>query len=185
MVEGNGNLATIQPTAKAQRTQRKKGHITFSLLQISRYARHFLFILVRTKHICRVDPEFGHLDGVRRDRDKMLRDGTLIASEPPHGPIPSRAGIGHRLQGREGLGGDDEEGFCRIEVARRFREICPIDIGDEPERDGPVAIMFERLICHHRPQVRAADTDVDDVADASPRVARPRTAAHAFRKRGC
>lgn len=41
MVEGNGNLATIQPTAKAQRTQRKKGHITFSLLQISRYARHF------------------------------------------------------------------------------------------------------------------------------------------------
>ncbi len=42
-----------------------------------------------------------------------------------------------------------------------------------------VAVVLERLVGHHRPEVGAADADVDDVADALAGVALPRAAADA------
>src|SRR5258707_15656977 len=44
--------------------------------------------------------------------------------------------------------------------------------------------MLERLVGHHRPQIGAADADVDDVADWLAGVAAPRTAAYAIGKIG-
>ena len=40
-----------------------------------------------------------------------------------------------------------------------------------------VAVMLQRLVGHHRPEVRAADADVDDVADPLAGVALPLAAA--------
>ena len=42
-----------------------------------------------------------------------------------------------------------------------------------------VAVVLQRLVGHHRPEVGAADADVDDVADALAGVALPRAAADA------
>ena len=38
--------------------------------------------------------------------------------------------------------------------------------------------MLERLVRHHRTEVRSADTDVDDIANALARMAFPRSAPH-------
>ncbi len=44
--------------------------------------------------------------------------------------------------------------------------------------------MLQRLVSHHRPEVGAADADVDDVANSLSGVAFPGTAAHAIGKVG-
>ena len=74
--------------------------------------------------------------------------------------------VGHGLQRGEGLGGDDEQRLGGIEVANRLGEIRAVDVGDEAEGHGPLAIVLQRLIGHDRPEIRAADADIDDVADA-------------------
>ena len=93
-------------------------------------------------------------------------------------------GVGHRLQGREGLRGDDEQRFRRIEIVDRFGEIGAIDVGNEAEGHVAVAVMLERFVGHHRPEVGAADADVDDVANALAGVALPVAAADAVAKAG-
>ena len=55
----------------------------------------------------------------------------------------------------------------------RFHEVGAVDVGNEPEGHRPVAVMLERLVGHHRPEVGAADADVDHVADAFAGVALP------------
>jgi hypothetical protein len=44
------------------------------------------------------------------------------------------------------------------------------------------AEVFQSLVSHYWPEVRAADADVDDVADALARVTFPRIASHALGK---
>ena len=88
-------------------------------------------------------------------------------------------GVGHRLQRREGFRRDDEQRLRRIEVVDGLREVGAIDVRHEAERHGAVAVMLEGLVGHHRPEVGAADADVDDVADALAGVALPGAAADA------
>ena len=109
----------------------------------------------------------------------MPGDRLGIAAKAPERPIARALRVGHRLQRREGLRGDDEQRFRRIEIARRFDEIGAVDVGDEAERHGAVAVVLERLVGHHRPEVGAADADIDDVADALAGVALPLAAADA------
>src|SRR5215467_11130603 len=45
-----------------------------------------------------------------------------------------------------------------------LREVGAIDVRYEAERHGAVAVMLEGLVGHHRPEVRAANTNVDHVA---------------------
>src|SRR5262249_44889518 len=65
-------------------------------------------------------------------------------------------------------------------VSDGFREVGAVDVGDEPERHGALAVVAERLVGHDRPQIRAADADVDDVADALSGVALPGAALYAL-----
>src|SRR5262249_17213274 len=59
-----------------------------------------------------------------------------------------------------------------------------VDVGHEAKSHSAIAVMLERLICHHRAEVGAAYADVDDVADALSGVTLQLTAADAVRKRG-
>ena len=93
---------------------------------------------------------------------KCLATAFFIA-ERLHAPIAGGAGIGERFQRREGLGGDDEERFGGVEIARRLDEIGAVHIGDEAAGQVAVAVVPERLIRHHRAEVRAADADIDDI----------------------
>ena len=61
----------------------------------------------------------------------------------------------------------------------RFGKIGPVHIGDEAERHGAIAVMLQRLIGHDRPQVGAADADIDDIDDSFAGVAFPFAAANA------
>ena len=56
-----------------------------------------------------------------------------------------------------------------IEVAGRLDEVRAVDVRDEAERQVAAAVVAERAIGHHGPEIRAADADVDDVADRLPR----------------
>ena len=130
------------------------------------------------EHVGGVDAELGHLRGIRRNRDEMLRHGFGIVAKARQRPVTRALSVRHRLQRRERLGRDDEQRFRGIEVAGRFHQVGAVDVGNEPERHGPVAVMLECLVGHHRPEVGAADADVDDVANAFAGVALPGAAAH-------
>jgi hypothetical protein len=64
-----------------------------------------------------------------------------------------------------------------LEVARRLGEIRAIHIRDETEGHVALAVVFQRLVGHHRPEVGAADADVDYISDAFAGMALPRAAA--------
>ena len=137
-----------------------------------------------TEHVGRVDAERSHSPGVGRDGDEVLRHGLGVAAERREQPLARALCVGHRFERREGLRRHDEERLCRIEVTRGLDEVEAVDVRDEPERQRSVAVVTERLVSHHGPEVRAADADVDHVPDSSVRVARPRPAAHAVGKAG-
>ena len=134
--------------------------------------------LPEPEHVVGVDPERGDLLGVGRDRDEVLRDRRLVAAEAGQRPLAGGAGVGHRLQRREGLRGDDEQGLLGVEVAGRLDEVGAVDVGDEAEGHLAPAEVAQRLVGHHRAEVGAADPDVDDVADRPAGVADPLAAAH-------
>ena len=114
----------------------------------------------------------------------MFGDSLGVASKAAKRPIARAFGVGHRLQRREGLRADDEQRFRRIEIPSRLHEIAAIDVRDESKRHAAVAVIFERLIRHHRPEVGAADADIDDVADAFAAVAFPLAASDALSEVG-
>ena len=87
--------------------------------------------------------------------------------------LPRRGRIGHRLERREGLRGDDEQRLARIEALGCLGEIGAVDIGDEAGLDIGVAVDAQRAVGHLRPEIRAADADIDDIADALAGVSLP------------
>jgi hypothetical protein len=135
-----------------------------------------------TEHVGCVDAKLRNFRGVGRDGDKMVGDRCLVA-ERVQQPAPRRVCVGHCLLRGEGFGGDDEECPRWIEVAHRLGKIGAVNVGDEAEAHITCTVVAQRFIGHHRPQVRAADADVDDVADALTSEALPRAAAHAFGER--
>ena len=94
-------------------------------------------------------------------------------SRPPWSK-PSRSS---RRSRRKSLRTDDEQGFCRVEIAHDFLEVGAVDVGDEAERHVALAVVAQCLVRHHRAEVRAADADADDVADALAGVSAPLAAA--------
>jgi hypothetical protein len=92
-------------------------------------------------------------------------------------------GVGHRLERREGLRGDDEQGLVCDEIMGRCGEVGRVDIGDEAEREVALCVVAQRVVGHHGPEVGAADADRDDVADRPSRVPGPLTRANTVRER--
>ena len=106
----------------------------------------------------------------------------FVAPETRQRPVAGRVGVGHGLQGGKGFRRNDAEGFRRIKILDRLGEVGAIDIGNESERHGAVAVVLERLVGHYRPQVGAPDADVDDVPNRLAGVAQPGAAADAVGK---
>ena len=134
------------------------------------------------EHIGGIDAEFGHPFGVGGDRDKMPGHGFFIVPETRQQPVACRMGVGHGFQGGKGFGRDDEEGFRRIQIPDRLREIGGIHIGNETEGQGAFAVVSEGFVGHYRPQIGAPDADVDDVSNGLPRMSLPGAAPHAVGK---
>ena len=125
-------------------------------------------------------PNFGDLVGVGGDGHEVLRAPRAASPEAGEQPFPGRLGVGDRLQGGEGLRADDEKRLGRVEVALSPRQMsAPSTLETKRTRSGPVGERQQRLVRHGRPEVRAADADVDDVLDPLAGEAAPLPAAHA------
>jgi hypothetical protein len=76
-----------------------------------------------------------------------------------------------------------EETMNSVSAGSRSRvasaKSVPSTLETKAEGQVALAVVPQRLVGHHRPQVRAADADVDDVADALAGVALPLAAADA------
>ena len=131
------------------------------------------------EHVGGVDAEGGDRLGVGRDRDEVLGH-RLRTAQPLDQPGPRRARVGHRLLGGEGLGGDDEQCARRVEPGQRIDKVRAVDVRHEVRPEIGALVGPERLADHHRPEVRAADPDIDDVGDPLARGPLPLPAAHAL-----
>ena len=78
-----------------------------------------------------VDAEGGHLVEVRRQGHEVVLDGVL--AEGVHQPGPGGAGVGHGLEGGEGLGGDDDQGAGGVEATQVPVEVGAVHVGHEAE----------------------------------------------------
>ena len=85
-------------------------------------------------------------------------------------PFAGRLGIGHRLDGGEGLGGDDEQRRLGLQTLQRVGDVRAVDIGDEMGARA-VVVGRKRQRRHRRAEIGAADADIDDVGDLSCRSA--------------
>ena len=65
-----------------------------------------------------------------------------------------------------------------IQIGDGFGEVGAVDVRDEPEGQGTIAVVPQRLVGHDRPEIRPADADVDDVADSLAGVAGPGAASN-------
>ena len=136
------------------------------------------------ERVRRIDPELLDRLEVGRHRDHVPRDRALVAAKAVEEPLPRAPGVRHRLDRRKGLRGDDHERPLRVEVAERLDELRRVDVGDEPERRLAVAVGPQRLVRHRRPEVGAADADVDHRSDRLAGVASPLSRANLRRERG-
>mmetsp|Transcript_53784 Transcript_53784/g.126936 ORF Transcript_53784/g.126936 Transcript_53784/m.126936 type:complete len:559 (+) Transcript_53784:879-2555(+) len=110
----------------------------------------------------RVDAKGRSGRGVAAGGDEVARHvRTACGQEPGLG----RLRIGQRFLGREGLGRDDEQRVLGIEACQHRRKVMAVDIGDEMQLQVTPPKSLQRLHDHRRPEVAAADADMDDVRD--------------------
>ena len=97
-----------------------------------------------------------------------------------------RRGIGHRLDGGEGLGRNDEQRCFRIQQFQRIGNMRAVDVGNEMQARA-IMIGCQRQRRHDRAKIGTADTDVDHVGDLLAGCSLQRTGADAVGKdaHGC
>ncbi|MDH6433436.1 hypothetical protein M2158_001913 [Streptomyces sp. SAI-144] len=134
------------------------------------------------EHVGRVDAEVRHLLGVRRQRHEVPGDRLLIRLQLIEQPRARRGGVGDRLDGGEGLRGDDEQRLGRVQVAGGLVQVGAVDVRHEADGEVAVGEAAQHLVGHRGAQVGAADADVDDVLDAAAGVAGPLAGADPVRE---
>ena len=82
-------------------------------------------------------------------------------------PCLGRMRVGHGFGGGEGFRRDQKQRALRFAMRQHTGQFLPIDVGDEMHAPGWRGEFRQRQRHHLRPQVRAADADVDDIGDRS------------------
>ncbi|KAG1649233.1 hypothetical protein GQR58_029198 [Nymphon striatum] len=112
------------------------------------------------EHVRRVDTERFDPLGVCGNRNEVTGDGGLVVQRSEQ-PRARGASVRHGLDGGEGLGRDDKERGCRIEIDEGSFECCHVDVGNEAHCEFGGSEMSQCTSGHERPKIRAANTDVD------------------------
>ena len=121
--------------------------------------------LPEAEHVGRVDAE------VRRPPSAFVLTATkcrATAASPSASTSQARAvwAFDERLHRRERLRRHDEQRRGGVEPGELAGDVGPVDVGHEAGGELGVAERIERPVRHRRPEVAAADADVDDRADA-------------------
>src|ERR1043166_2814248 len=69
-----------------------------------------------------------------------------------------------------------------MQITYGFRKVRAVDVGNEAEDRIPLAVKLERLICHNRPKIGTADSDIDYTPNAFSRVTCPSACTDAVGK---
>lgn len=102
---------------------------------------------LEAKHVLAVDAELGDLGLVGGEGDKVLGNLALVVGlleEPGLGSV----GVGARLGGGKGLGGDEEEGGLGVGVLEGLGHVSAVNVGDEVEGHVVGAVVLEGLGDH-------------------------------------
>ena len=102
----------------------------------------------------------------------MPGDRALVA-QLINAPRARCVGVGQSLQRGEGLGADDEQRFGGVQVAGRLDQCSGIHVGHKTAAQVTLAVMAQGLAGHGRAEVRPADANIDDIADALATVTSP------------
>lgn len=129
------------------------------------------------EHILLRDPEPSNRLLVRRECNEVLRDMRLVLRGLEE-PFLRRLGIRDGLLGSERLGGDDEQRALGIARAHSLGEMGTIDVRNEVSREVALRVILQRLGDHHRSEIGATDTDVDDGVDRLASISLPRPIPH-------
>ena len=137
-----------------------------------------------------IDAEGLDLVQRRGDGDEVLGYGLLLllcgeARVLPQGaqqPLPHQAGVGEGLLRGEGLRRDDHQGGLGIEILRGGVGVGGVDVGDEAGLETVLGQGLQRLVDHHRPEIAAADADVQHGLDPLAGHAGPLTGADLVRE---
>ena len=87
-------------------------------------------------------------------------------------PALGRLRVGHGLNGGEGFASDQKKGATGLEVRQGCGQFMAIHIADEMQTLARRGEGVQRQYRHLRPQIRAANADVDDVGDGGIRTHR-------------
>ena len=107
-------------------------------------------------------PKRRGLDVAGRGDEVLVDAGAAVGQEPG---LRGR-GVGERLLGREGLAGDQEQRLVGVDPRQHRGDVVAVDVGDEVKRQAGVGERGQRPHRHLRPEVAAADADVDDVTQS-------------------
>ena len=118
--------------------------------------------VLEPEHAVGVDPELRGLAQCRRERGELAGG---VRHRPPH-PVARGRGVGHRLDGGEGLGPHDHQRPSGIQVLQRVVRVGPIHVRDEMHAR-PVVIGRKRAHRHRGAKVGPADPDVHHVRVAA------------------
>lgn len=135
--------------------------------------------------LTRVNPKLLDQLQVGRHRHHVLGDGLRpqLGGQPrPHGPR-----VEHRLDGRERLGDDDDEGGLRGEAVERAGDVDRVHVGEEaklaPRGElGGLLVGAQGRVHEQRAQEGPADADHDDRRQRLARRALPLARAHLLRE---
>ena len=104
------------------------------------------------------------LDLVDGGGDRGEMRAHLVFAKCCGNPFARRAGIGHRLDGGEGLRRDEEQRRLGLESLQRVGDMRAIDVRHIMQPRS-IVIGRQRQRRHGGSKVRAADADVDDIGD--------------------
>ncbi len=102
------------------------------------------------EHVLRIDTERDDPGFIGGHRDEVVGDRRL-AAQGLHQPGPGAVGVRHGLHGREGLGGNHEQGGRGIEGPYRLGKVGTIHIGDEMHPQVFGLVGKQGLAYHQRP----------------------------------
>ena len=113
------------------------------------------------KHIFRINAKLFNFFNICRQGHKVL--GNRMLAQRIDQPFPAGSGVCQRFNRRKSFGCHDKQRRFRINSVQNLCASRPVNIRNKIAVNVFCPILAQSLNRHHRPQIRAADTDIDNI----------------------